>query len=186
MDSRFTSFFNNIKNINSEKIVNTLKKNQENLNPTAMLNIAKQAVNQARSFSKEEVEFLLGKMNDVGHKTNLEIEKNISKLVTKILEGQPEEDVTPEITSEIMAMLVEHNNGKNIVPIVKYVNSVVLHNAPTSIAAFMNFRKNIAQTLIADAKKRISERNIIDAQVINEQPEKKTHTKKERHKKEAL
>lgn len=184
MDSKINSFLQNLKNINSEKIVETLKKNQENLNPSAMLGMAKKAVHQARSFSKEEIQFLLGKVNDVGHKTNIEIEKNISKLVNKILEGQPEENITNEIRTEIMSMLVEHNNGKNIVPIVKYVNSVVVHNAPTNIESFMNFRKNIAQTLINDAKKRISEKNIIDAQVIQEQPEKKISSKKEKNKKE--
>ncbi|WGL58802.1 hypothetical protein QEJ31_09715 [Pigmentibacter sp. JX0631] len=184
MDSKLNSFLQNLKNINSEKIVETLKKNQENLNPSAMLGMAKKAVHQARSFSKEEIQFLLGKVNDVGHKTNLEIEKNISKLVNKILEGQAEENITNEIRTEIMSMLVEHNNGKNILPIVKYVNSVVVHNAPTNIESFMNFRKNIAQTLINDAKKRISEKNVIDAQIVHEQPEKKISSKKERHKKE--
>ncbi len=184
MDSKLTSFFNNLKNMNSDKIVDALKKNQENLNPKAVIGIAKKAVNQARSFSKEEIQFLLGKMNDVGHKTNVEIEKNISKLVNKILEGQPEDSITEDVKKEIMSMLVEHNSGKNIMPIVKYVNSVVVHNAPTSLESFMNFKKNIAQTLISDAKKRISERNVIDAQIVSEHPEKKVHSKKERQKKE--
>ena len=37
---KFTSFFNNLKNMNSDKIVDT-KKNQENLNPKAVIGIAK-------------------------------------------------------------------------------------------------------------------------------------------------
>ncbi|APJ02858.1 hypothetical protein [Silvanigrella aquatica] len=186
MESKLSSFINNIKNINSVKIVDTLKKNQENLNPKAMFGLARKAVDTARSFSKEEMQFLLGKMNDVGHKTGTEIEKNISKLVNKIMEGQPEDVATPDVQKEIISMLVEHNNGKNIVPIVKYVNSVVVHNAPTSIESFKNFRKNIAQTLICDAQKRISDRNIIEAQVISEQPEKKIHKRERNKAKEAV
>lgn len=181
MDSKLSSLISNLKNINSEKIVDTLKKNQENLNPKAMIDFAKKAVDHARSFSKEEIQFLLGKVNDVGHKSNTEIEKNISKLVTKILEGQPKDVVTDDIHNEIVGILVEHNSGKNILPIVKYVNSVVVSNAPTSFESFKNFRKNIAQTLIADANKRISSGNIIDAQIVTEHPEKK-HAKKVRHK----
>ncbi|MBX9839114.1 MAG: hypothetical protein K2X69_12480, partial [Silvanigrellaceae bacterium] len=88
---------------------------------------------------------------------------------------------TNEVRNEIISILVEHNSGKNLLPIVKYVNSVVVSNAPTNIESFKNFRKNIAQTLISDAKKRISDRNIIDAQVVSEHPEKK-HNKKDRHK----
>ena len=76
MDSKLSSLISNLKNINSEKIVDTLKKNQENLNPKAMIGLAKKAVDQARSFSKEEIQFLLGKVNDVGHKTSTEIEKS--------------------------------------------------------------------------------------------------------------
>ncbi|KAB8040007.1 hypothetical protein GCL60_07010 [Silvanigrella paludirubra] len=181
MDSKLSSLISNLKNINSEKIVDTLKKNQENLNPKAMIGLAKKAVDQARSFSKEEIQFLLGKVNDVGHKTSTEIEKSISKLVNKLLEGQPAEVATNEVRNEIISILVEHNSGKNLLPIVKYVNSVVVSNAPTNIESFKNFRKNIAQTLISDAKKRISDRNIIDAQVVSEHPEKK-HNKKDRHK----
>jgi hypothetical protein len=181
MDSKFSSLISNIKNINSEKIVDTLKKNQENLNPKAMIGLARKAVDTARSFSKEEIHFLLGKVNDVGHKTNSEIEKNIGKLVNKILEGQPENIATQDVRNEIISILVEHNSGKNLIPIVKYVNSVVVSNAPTSLEAFKNFRKNIAHTLVNDAKKRISDRNIIDAQIVSEHPEKK-HQKRDRNK----
>ncbi len=177
MDSKFSSLISNIKSINSNKIVDTLKKNQENLNPKAMIGLARKAVDTARSFSKEEIHFLLGKVNEVGHKTSSEIEKSIAKLVNKILEGQPENIATKEIRKEIISILVENNSGKNIFPIVKYVNSVVISNAPTNLEAFKNFRKNIAHTLITDAKKRISDRNIIDAQVVSEHPEKK-HQKK--------
>jgi len=181
MNSKLSSLISNLKSINSEKIVDTFKKNQKNLNPKEMIGLARKAVNQARSFSKEEIQFLLGKINDVGHKTNFEIEKNISKLVNKILEGQPAEVATPEVRSEIINILVEHNSGKNILPIVKYVNSVVVSNAPTSIESLKNFRINMAQTLITDAKKRISNRNVIDAQVVADHSEKK-HIKKDRNK----
>lgn len=178
MESKFNSLIQNIKNLNKESIIDTIKKNQDNLTPKGMLNFALKAMDSARSFSKDEISILLGKMNDLGQKTGVELEKIISVFVNKILEGQPNESVSEDIRKEIICMLVEHNNGKNIVPIVKYVNSVVVSNAPTSIESFKNFRRNIAQTLVADAHKRIADRNIIDAQVVSE---KKPH-KKERNK----
>ncbi|KAB8029074.1 hypothetical protein [Fluviispira multicolorata] len=178
MESKFSALISNIKNINSASIVETIKRNQENLNPKAVLNFARKAVDSARSFSKEEINVLLGKANELGQKTGTEIEKIVVSAVKSILKGQPQEVATEEIRKEITNMLVEHNNGKNLLPIVKYVNNVLLNNAPTSIESFKNFRRNIGQTLIADAQKRIADRNIIDAQVI---PEKKTQ-KKDRNK----
>lgn len=182
MESKFSALISNIKNMNSEKIFDALKKNRENLTPQAMMGLARKTVDTAKSFSKEEIQFLLGKINAVGNKTNFEIEKNITKLVNKLLDGQSDEIVTEEVRKEIINILLEQNGGNNLIPTVnvKYVNSVVVNNAPTSIEAFKNFRKNIAQTLIIDAKKRISNRNIIDAQVVSEQPDKK-HPKKERN-----
>ena len=175
MESKFSALISNIKNINSASIVDTFKKNQENLHPKAVLQFARKAVDSARSFSKDEINVLLGKANELGQKTNTEIEKIVSSAVKNILKGQPQDQATDEVRIEITKMLVEHNNGKNLLPIVKYVNSVLLNNAPTSLEAFKNFKKNIGQTLISDAQKRISDRNIIDAQVI---PEKKTQKKR--------
>jgi hypothetical protein len=181
MDSKFSSFINNIKNMNSTKIIDTFKKNQENFHPKNMVGLARKAVDTARTFSKEEIQILMGKVNVLSHKTNSEIEKMLSNIVSKVLKGQPENSVTPEIRDEITNILVEHNNGKNIIPIIKYVNSVVVSNAPTSIESIKNFRNNIASTLISDAKKRISEKNTIEAQIVNEPLEKKA-PKKERQK----
>ena len=102
MDSKLSSLIGVFKNFNSDKIMDTLKKNQENLNPKVVMDMARKAVDTARSFSKDEIQMLRDKISDVGNKTQFEIEKNVGKIVDQILSGQPKNMATPDIRDEIV------------------------------------------------------------------------------------
>ena len=166
MESKFGTIIDSIRNMNSHKIADVIKKNKENLTPITFVNFARKAVSTAKSFSMEEMKIISEKFNAVGQKTSCEIEKVVKNAVNKIIDGQVEDKVTDDVRDEIVHMFVEHDHGKNILPIVKYVNNVLVSNVPTSFQAAMNFRRNVAQTLVKDAKNRLKKHNIVDAQVI--------------------
>jgi hypothetical protein len=174
MEGKIVFFMDNMKNINSSRIVDALKKNQKMCTLREALNCARKAVDSAYSSTKEELHFLSGRINFLEQRTIFEIEKMITRLVVKVLDGQPDDVLTTEIQEEIMGMIKMQNKGKSVISTLKRLNLFILNHVPTNFQSLKNLKQNIAQTLISEAKKRISERNIIDVQLL---PERKPYRK---------
>lgn len=133
MSTKLGNLIDNFKSVKAEGILKTLKTSQENM----------------------KVKNVLQLMSFVEQKTNTEIEKAVSFMVDKILEDQPINDVSEDIKNEIVQKLAGHNKGKNIIPIITYVNKIIITNVPKNFSAFRSFKKNIANTLVKDAKSRL-------------------------------
>lgn len=101
------------------------------------------------------VKTVLATLSQVEDRTNAEIEKVVSAAVDKLLKDKSIDAVSEDIKAEIVHKFSNHNKGKNLIPILKYVNKVLLTNAPKSVTSAKNFKRNIANTLIKDAKKRL-------------------------------
>ena len=101
------------------------------------------------------------RLNALGQKTSAELEKVAHELVSKFVTTNGEE-LTEEIKHEITAKLIELDaSPKGLLSQLRYVNEVVATTAPKTIADVKNLRTTIAEKLVADAKKRIEEKNSI-------------------------
>lgn len=163
---KLASLFNRLKNMTPVEMAEKIKENKENFTTQKVTEMAREAIDNARDFSREEIRVFLGKINDIKGKkvneikgkTTAEVEKIVENALKKLFKGLPSNMATAEVRKEIAHMLVEHNN-KTILSTMKYLNNIVVRNMPRSFWAAQNFRKNIAKNLIKDAEKRIAHRN---------------------------
>lgn len=123
-----------------------------------LVDIAKQAVLKALALTEEETKALLGKLpvEQIGQKTTAEIEKIVTGLVSKLLEGATE-PVEDNVRAEVVKMLVELNTTpRNVVSNLRYLNELVQATAPRSLTDLKTLRATLASRLIADAKERLA------------------------------
>jgi hypothetical protein len=151
MNSKLKDIVNNIKNVNTKTILNAIKSSQSAIVDNNVINLATNVVDKAKTVSKEEVTILLNKISNLEKMTNQEIEKVAFVMVDKFLEDKSKENIPESVKKEIVMKLTAHNRGKNIFPIIKYVNNVIVKNIPTNIQSVKNLRANISTTLIQDA-----------------------------------
>jgi hypothetical protein len=149
-----------IKNVNSEALTKALKNYQETLKTKKVLNTATEALKKAKTISKTEVNTLLEKIASVEKKTNKEIEKAVTMIVNKILESNKNKEINEDVKNEIIKKLSQHNRGKNLFIIIKYVNKILLKNIPTNIKSAKSFKNKIAETLIQDANKTLKGKKV--------------------------
>ena len=104
---------------------------------------------------KNEVKVIGKKISKVEQKTSSEIEKVVSLMVNKLLKDNAQSVVSEEVKNEIVQKLTSYNKGKNLLPIIKYVNKTILKNVPKNVNSAKSFKKNVVNTLIKDAEKRL-------------------------------
>ncbi len=158
METKLGSIIDNIKNVNSKVILKAIKKSQENLKTKSVLSFASNAMNKATEMSKNEINSIVEKMTTIEKKTNKEIEKAVSLMLNKLLLDKSNENVTTEVKQEIVKKLAQYNRGKNIIPILRYVNGIIIKNAPKNVKSVKTFKKNVVNTLIQDANKRLEKK----------------------------
>jgi hypothetical protein len=123
-----------------------------------IVDFAKQAVLKALALTEEESKALIGKLpiEEIGRRTTTEVEKVVSGLVNKLLEGVSE-PVADDVRAEVVQMIVELNTTpKNVVSNLRYLNELVQSTAPRSLTDLKGLRTTLAQRLIADAKERLA------------------------------
>ncbi|MES2615858.1 MAG: hypothetical protein V4591_10635 [Bdellovibrionota bacterium] len=137
MVSKLGYFIDNIKNVKPAIIVNAIMES-----------------------SKVEVKGIVEKFSQVEQKTNAEIEKVVAFMVEKILKGKSKDAVPDDVKKEIVQKLARYNKGKNLLPIITYVNKTILANVPKNVKSAKSFKSNVANTLIKDAKKRLEGKKV--------------------------
>lgn len=123
-----------------------------------LVDLAKQAVLKALALTEEETKALLGKLpvEQIGQRTTAEIEKIVTGLVSKLLEGSTE-PVEEKVRAEVVKMLVELNTTpRNVVSNLRYLNELVQATAPRSLTDLKTLRAKLASRLIADATERLA------------------------------
>lgn len=123
-----------------------------------LVDIAKQAVLKALALTEEETKALLGKLplEQIGQKTAAEIEKVVTGLVSKLLEGSSEQ-VDESVRAEVVKMIVELNTTpRNVVSNLRYLNELVQATAPRNLTDLKSMRATLAQRLVTDAKERLA------------------------------
>ena len=104
---------------------------------------------------KKEVQCLSKKIFTVNEKKNKKVEQVLSTMLKKLLKDKNKINMSEEVKNEIIHKLTSYNKGKNIIPILKYVNKTILKNMPKNLKSAKNFKRNILNTLIKDAQKRL-------------------------------
>ncbi len=145
MRTKFGFIINNIKSVNSSKIIDKINSSTSSI------------------VSSPVVKNISTKYSKVEKLTTAEIEKIVSLLVNSLLKNNPKETVTDEVKNEIVKKFTTYNGGKNIIPLMKYVNSTLFKNVPKNMNAAKNFKKNIVETLIQDATNSLEEKRKVAA-----------------------
>lgn len=130
--------------------------------PAQVVDFAKKAVERALSLTEEEGKALLGKLpiEQLGQRTTAEVEKVVTNLVTKLFSGL-EEPVEEPVRNEVIKMIVELNTTpRKVVSNLRYVNDLFQATAPKNLAELKTIRSTLALRLIADAKVRLSDKEI--------------------------
>ncbi len=133
--------------------------NIKRVKPAIVIDLATQAILKAKNISNKEFKFIFSKINQVEHRTNAEIEKVMSVVVEMILANSSQETVSDEVKSEIIHLFSGYKKTRNLIPLFRYVNKLILTNVPKNIKSAKSFKKNIAKTLIKDARARLEGRN---------------------------
>ena len=144
MKSKLANIVDNIKNVKTKEILTTLKKSKVNINGKNVVNLASSAIDKAKLISKEELSLLLSKVSKIEKKTSAEIEKIVYVMVNKLLKDKSKESVSEDVKKEIVNKLTQHGRGKNIIPILKYMNKIIITNVPKSVSSVKNFKNNVS------------------------------------------
>jgi hypothetical protein len=88
-------------------------------------------------------------------RSKIGFEKIVSFVVDKLLKDKSRGSVSQEVKKEIVHKLTSCNKPKDIIPIIKYVNTTILKNVPKDVKSAKSFKKNIVNTLIKDANNRL-------------------------------
>jgi hypothetical protein len=144
-----------------------LKQNVKDINSKLPENIlqnkfVKKATDQAKSFSQHDLKYILDKMESVQSYTNSEIDKWSIAAIDKLLEGIPENEVTPEVKHEIIVLLKDKEAGR-----LKYIKEMFKMHMPKDIESVKKIRLSVAKQLIHDASLQLSKKEIVEAQILD-------------------
>ncbi len=119
------------------------------------LQMALSTVAKAKEKSQEELNGIKDKLSCMEEKAQTSIEKALNCGINALLKNTPAETATSEVKDEIIQKLSPVPSAKNIVPMLKYANSVLLKNVPKNLNDIKNLKSQIANTLVTDAKGRL-------------------------------
>lgn len=161
MGSKLGYFINNVKNINPSVIIENIKLTRQKIKAKLIFNLASEVIDKAKELSKDEIKLLLKRISQVEKKTSTEIEKVFSIIVEQILKDKSIEAVSDEVKNEIVHKLAKYNDGKSLIPNLKYINKIIVTNVPKSVKSVKNFKRNVAKTLIKDAHTSLEGKKVV-------------------------